>query len=376
MSLGFLFAGYQVAAAVEYSPDSAKTYRHNHAKLGNSTVVFERDIWDEDLEAEVQNELLRQGVTQLDVLTAGLPCETFSVAQRRRRSLNDQRTHLFRRVLQFVARLRPKVVLIENVPALESFFDGVVYTEIRESFWDLGYGFTSDVLDASNYGVPQKRRRLFMLAIAGRGRELPMPSLQEIPRVANPVSISEAIVDLPPLPPLSDVLESSVYTHSPEANPYVYKMRVNLAEAVNLRPSEVVQNHRAQKHGQKIVERFSLIGAGQNLKDYLKLHGHWLGKEKPVGYTRHRRPPVHEPSYTVTAHAADELLHPTVDRIVTPREAARIQSFPDWYEFLGPRSGHHGNAKVQDWYEQIGDAVPPLLARALALRLKELLLEL
>lgn len=366
MSLGFRLAGYLPVVAVEYSPESARTYQVNHAKLGHNPKVFVEDITKRGLVGKVRAWLEEQRLPAPVVLTAGLPCETFSVAQRKR-DKTDPRFFLYKRVLTFVRTLQPRIVVVENVPQLRTSLDGAVFSDLSQKLKKDKYGVTHWILNAADYGVPQKRTRFFLVAIKG----IPDKEMPEMPPTkARRISIAEALRDLPHLPPESGQLEADTYVSEAEPGSYPWLMRFGLASEVGLSPSDRVLNHRAQRHRQTIIDRFARIRPREDLKDINANPNLPTEIKTRVPYTRHRRPVPDEPSYTVTAHVADELLHPFENRVVTPREAARLQSFPDWYEFFGPRSGHHGNVRTQDWYEQIGDAVPPLLARAIAEHLR------
>lgn len=384
LSLGFHLAGFVPMAVVEYSSQSLRTYERNLGHPGLRT--FCSDMRDPSIPAEIKRHLSDQGVETLDLLTAGLPCETFSVARRKKPTdAQDYRFTLYKDVLRYVEALQPRFVVIENVKQLKTARDGVIFSDLTQRLRELGYQTTDWVLRAVEYGVPQIRERLVILGVQA---PLALPKLPPIThchpdevetksaklgrRLCPWVSIQDALSDLP------DLGEFYVHNERPKETPQTTDYALPLDQATDYQKLmrvgllrghiyDRLENHHALRHSPEMVHRLSYIQPGQSLKDLMR-NPDVPAKLKPKkAYNiRCRRPFSNQPSYTVTAHCVDELLHYEVDRQITPREAARLQSFPDWFVITGPRCGHHGDAQIQDQYEQMGDAVPPLLAQAVA----------
>lgn len=401
MALGLRMAGFQPLMAFEYSRQSASTYRRHHR-----VEVDTRDL-SSIAAQEVKAKLMARHGRLPDLITASPPCETFSRAQTKDVS-RDQRNYLFRKVLEFTKVLNPPYVLVENVTGFRELNGGVYFNELVTRLEKLGYEVAERVLNAAEYGVPQDRERLFVLA---RRRDpqldpqrsplhLPVPThqalLHERPggvrfqmsltlepgltRVRRPaVTVRDALSDLPPL--LQPGRWEKDYSRArPPAKRYQKLMRSTLlARLLGSRwHGNRLYNHRAMFHRPETRRRYSYIPPGKGVADvYDQLPADC--RPSQAYKIRDRRPRADLPSHTVTAHCVIEILHYDYEggqhRAITPREAARLQSFPDWYRFVGRRTRRYGASQVQDPYEQIGDAVPPLLARAIGKRIRRYLLE-
>ena len=229
------------------------------------------------------------------------------------------------------------------------------------------------VLDATKYGVPQKRNRFFILAT--RFEEWWLSEPNQFRKVAN---VADALIGLPNVIPNSDE-EKTEYTgenseYSKLLQDDVFWKRQDLSQ-------KGILNHKAMRHRACTLKRFALLQPGDSLKS---LFDRYQGEEraklqeerilpKKLFIKRNMRLKGNEPSPTVTSHCLDEFVHPIHNRCLTVRECARLQSFPDSYNFVGgPYIVPHIDRTVQDKYEQIGDAVPPLLAYAWGLQIIEL----
>ena len=348
----------------------------------------------------------------VDVVSGGAPCESFSMAGTR--TVGDERDDLFDNIVRISRTVCTKAILFENVKGMFSKADtngnrGAIFQHICDTFErsDVtpSYRLASRdqntiLLKACDYGVPQMRERLFLVSIRsdlfeeGARFEYPAPSYG--PEREHPyVTVGDAISDLPTAPMNVDVTEYVPLEHFSNENQerYVHIMRGEQAQGVNsVVPSHLrdvfgdtgLSSHKGPGHTTKKRALLSIIPPNSSMKaEYERLANSGLLEELVPGYpqfrykdvfpstlygSRNRRLRAAEPSFTVTSHCLDELLHPTENRAITPREAARLQSFPDWYQFAGPYVQFHGD-KVQDRYEQIGDAIPPLLATAMARQL-------
>jgi DNA (cytosine-5)-methyltransferase 1 len=354
---GLKQAGFQVLFAIEVNHECCETYRWNHREV----VLIERDIHKVDEEDVLDMLKDTFDVETVDLLAGGPPCEGFSIAGLR--DPDDPRNRLFEEFMRFLKALRPKWFIIENVPGLISMERGKVLERVLKEIREAGYSVCYKILNAADYGVPQIRERVFIVG-TNTGCPITFPSPTHAPLHQGQVALGdslkpyvtvwEAISDLPPLEPGEEKNEYA----TPPQNDYQRLMREGAG-------SQGLRNHRAVRHREYMVERFKLIPQGGNMKDLPP-----IPKVRPrkIYAARCRRLRADAPSYTVTAHCLDELIHPFQHRAITPREAARLQSFPDRYVFFGPLAKFHSDPR-QDQYEQIGDAVPPLLARAIALEI-------
>jgi DNA (cytosine-5)-methyltransferase 1 len=328
---GFRSAGYEIVAAVEANPQAAATLELNHS----GTAVLAEDLRRVDSDA-----LLNLCGGSIDVVVGGPPCQGFSIQHGSRdpRHPSQELLHEFVRV---VADLAPVAFVIENVPGLLSFRRGFVIDQLVRSLNRLEvlgqrYRVSLEVLDAVGYGVPQQRRRIFICGILGQDYSWPFPSSERI-------TLNQAIGDLPEWTGAAD--EALTLPKSYPLTPY---------QAARRRRATLLYNHSAKRLQELRQERIALLEEGddrRSLPEHLQSGGR-------AGKYRRLRGSV--PSPTIVAHMAHDtsaFVHPRYNRMLTVREAARLQSFDDTYRFVGSQ---------YQQFKQVGNAVPPLLARALA----------
>lgn len=328
MSEGFRMAGFDVAFAIEYDKDIAASYKRNHS---------ETDVVADDI-CNVNVEMLHEKHPHIDVIIGGPPCQGFS-QKGKRLSLDDPRNFLFKQFVKFVEEFEPKYFVLENVPNIITTSNGYFKEQIVKSFEALGYQVTCGVLCAKDYGVPQDRRRAIFLGEKNK-LEIALPSPKNIK-----VSVKDAIYDLPFIESGEGVEERN-YDKSPVSS--YQKMLRN--GAVKL------YNHVATKHSKSALERLRMIPKGKGKEVLPKelltksiYSGTWCRLLEdgiaPTITTRFDTP------------SSGRFTHPILDRCLTIREAARIQSFPDTFRFYGSRTCQ---------MKQVGNAVPPLLAKSIA----------
>ena len=360
---GLHAAGFETIVAIEYIRSCCETYHKNHPQVH----IINDDIRNVKYENLVPF-LPKDGV---DLVTSGMPCETFSTAGNKSRSFYDDRQFLFREGIRIAQLTNAKMILFENVPGIttktvskekETLIIDVLIKELEEA----GYKNHKDfVLDSADYGVPQRRKRYFILA-SKEDVDLAAPP---IPNECASVSVKEAFIDLP------NVIANS----GKEKKKYLKRISTYAKLMRNddfwkrTSNGEEITYHMPMRHRSATLERFSLLKQGESLKD---LFERYQGDErlemqkrrvlpKKMFIKRNYRLNENEPSPTVTSHCLDEFVHPKYDRALTVRECARLQSFPDSYDFIGgPYLVPHLDRTIQDKYEQIGDAVPPLVAYA------------
>ena len=360
---GLHAAGFQTLVAIEYIKSCCETYSANHPEV----QVIHSDI------REVNGDQIKPFIPKegVDLVTSGMPCETFSTAGNTSRSFYDDRQFLFREGIRIAQIANAKMILFENVPAITSKrttknSNQLIVDVLKKELKDAGYGnYVEIVLDSTKFGVPQKRNRFFILACRYEDWWLQTPEPYQ-----KPIGVGDALAGLPNVIANSGI-EGKEYTD--DQSEYSKLMRDDAFwKRENLSKKEIT-NHLPMKHRDCTLKRFALLKQGDSLKT---LFDRYTGEEreklqaervlpKKLFIKRNYRLKLNEPSPTVTSHCLDEFVHPIYDRALTVRECARLQSFPDSYDFVGgPYIVPHIDRTVQDKYEQIGDAVPPLLAFA------------
>ncbi len=328
MSFGFESAGYNIIAGIDSWNDALSTFEKNHSNAKSIKA---------DLFTVNPNSILLDIDRDIDVIIGGPPCQGFSLAGKR--MIDDPRNRLYKSFVGFVQELKPKAFVMENVPNIISMDNGKIKNEIIEDFTQLGYKVKVKVLNASDFGVPQNRKRAFFVGIPFETEfefEFPTPQSERL-------TTKDAISDLPQ----GSILDGGHYYESPKCD-YQKIMREN---------SVGVFNHQITIHKEKTVEIIALVPDGCNYKS-LPQHLHNTRKVN-IAWTRMDS---RKPCFTIdTGH--NHHFHYEYNRVPTARESARIQSFPDKFVFLGNKGSQ---------LKQIGNAVPPLLAKTIALSLKSI----
>jgi len=346
LSYGFAMAGFRVVGGLDNWRPAVETFARNHPDAS----VKLADI------TQVSNDKLLEWFGGVEVVVGGPPCQGFSTAGKR--ALEDPRNRLVKEFLRAVAVLRPVVFLMENVPGFTSFNKGRLAAELVEEFEKLGYKLTYGILDAVNYGIPQRRKRFFLFGSLDKKPSLPSPTHADSKgnllslTLKPPLTFWDAVSDLPLIGPGEKATEYA----TPPQNDYQRLMRRNNPSKLTL--------HEAPNHRPRMTELIKFIPPGKSVFDVIdKVPPHL----RPTsGYPNsYKRIVLDEPSPTITRNfttpSSANCIHPLVDRALTLREGARLQSFPDDYEFVG---------SFTDKRLLIGNAVPPLLSFSIA---KELL---
>ncbi len=332
LSLGAEMAGIKISHAVELNAHAAKTFLRNH----HGAKVHQGDI------QEIKAEDLQDQDRPIFVIMGGPPCQGFSMSNTRTRNMENPKNFLFLEFVRLVQELRPEWFVLENVWGLTNIDDGKTKELIENCFHAIeGYNnISSAVLWASDYGVPQNRNRFFM--VGNRlGIDFKFPKAHK-----DKITVEEAISDLPSLVN-GQILEVSEYTKTlEEASPYAQLMRKGSDKAL--------QNY-VSRNNDLVIERYKYIGQGQNwraIPDFLMQNYADKGRCHSGIYKRLR---ADQPSVVISNYRKSMLIHPYEDRGISVREAARLQSFPDTFIFEGP---------LMHIQQQIGNAVPPLLSKA------------
>lgn len=330
LSLGFEKAGYNVLLGIDVWKDALKTFQFNHHN--SHTLCADMSTLTGE---EVKSHL---GTENVDVIIGGPPCQGFSVAGKR--VVDDERNRLYKGFVRMVEYFRPRAFVMENVPNILSIGNGVVRESIIKDFSELGYNVNVQVVLASDYGVPQNRRRAVFVGLLNPTETFDF----NIPTVAHKVTTEEALSDL-----TENSIEDGLGYPTAPSSAYQILMR---------KDSKEVWNHDITIHNEQTKNIIAMVPDGGNYKDLpeelqetRKVHIAWtrLNSKKP--------------SITIdTGHRHH--FHYKWNRVPTVRESARIQSFPDDFIFLCSKTSQ---------YKQVGNAVPPIMAQAIAEKLKSYL---
>lgn len=366
---GMKAAGVRTVGAIEKVSSCVVTYRANHSEV---------PVLNKDIRRVTRSDLHAIGAKQVDIVTAGMPCETFSTAGSSSRSFYDDRQTLYREAIRIADLVKAKLVLLENVPAIttkrvQKNSQRLVVDDIFDALSRAGFKYYIDtILNSVDFGVPQNRERFFILASRAKMELRPPISTRN-----GRASVGEAFAGLPPAK-ANDGNHRGNYL-GPETR-YTHLLKDTQFWRAEGWRGELTY-HTPPNHREGTLKRFSLIRPGEGLRDlFLKLgprRVRALQEQRILPrkwfIQRNRRLRAEEPSVTVTSHCLDELLHPKENRALTVREVARLQSFPDWYDFKGGPLICPHIYETQDKYEQIGDAVPPLVAYHWGLVIREIL---
>ena len=365
---GFREAGYRCLYANDCMPEAIETFLLNHPEAWAEA----EDV--EEVDPVHVRERLGLAKGELDVLVGGPPCQGFSI-NAPERFMSDKRNKLFKDYVRFLDEFKPKAFLFENVPGLLSLGDGKVFRQIVREFEENGYHVTPKILFAAHYGVPQERWRLIIIGSRSAAITPPKPThyatgranfrsggtmtlqLNETDRsqLLPAVTVGEAIGDLPRLV-MGEGAETVGYTN--EAHSAYARMMRN--------PEGVTFNHFGAKLAKQNIERMKYVKPGGSWRD---IPHHLLPKgmqrarksDHTKRYGRLRNDGLAGTVMTKCDPHWGTVFLPDQERSLTVREAARFQSFPDAYRFVGPRVSQ---------YEQVGNAVPVLLAKAIALQIR------
>lgn len=329
LSLGFEMAGFTVVLANEYDESIAKAYVQNRPH----TRMIVNDITKLPIDSTFSPYR-----NKVDLIVGGPPCQGFS-QKGKRKTIHDERNFLFKYYYEVVSLVKPTYFVMENVPNLLTAENGYFKKEITELFKGLGYTISSDVLNAADFGVPQNRKRAVIIGKLGsEAIELPVP-------IEERVTIWDAISDLAYLNS-GEGEEKQSYKYEPQSQ-YQRKLREN---------SDYLYNHVATKHSDLALERLKLIPPNMGKEVLPPEH-----RTKSIYSGTWSRMLKDDVSVTITTRfdtpSSGRFTHPFLDRAITVREAARIQSFPDSFVFYGNKGSQ---------MKQVGNAVPPLLAKAIA----------
>ena len=337
LSLGAEMAGIRVKCAIEKDESASMTFKRNHP---------EAQVLSGDIRTISSEEVIKITKSPF-IIMGGPPCQGFSLSNTRTRNMDNPNNLLFSEFVRLVREINPKWFLFENVRGITNMLGGEVVKHIQSCFEDLGYVVESKVLKASEYGVPQNRERFFL--VGNRlGFKFEFPE-----KLDYEISVWDASSDLPDLENGQKIEDGAYKCALLDATPYQQLMRQN-----SDRPT---QNY-VSRNNELVIKRYSHIKQGENWEN--------IPDELMTNYANkfrchsgiYRRLRANEPSVVISNYRKSMLKHPFQNRGLSVREAARIQSFPDDFVFCGP---------ISHIQQQIGYAVPPLLAKAVFQRIIE-----
>jgi len=329
LSCGFEQAGFEVSLAIDMWEDAIKTFNYNH-KL---PVAKCEDIHN------LTNNWLKDFNQKNNIIgiIGGPPCQGFSTVGKR--DINDPRNQLYMEYCRIVKNIQPKFFVLENVKGLLTLNNGAFKEDIQERFSKLGYIVNFQIVNAKDYGVPQNRLRVFFVGIKDKKFIFPKSN-------GETLTCSDALSDMPVLNIQNGQKEFMPYSSQPK-NEYQKLMRIH---------SHGFYNNQITTHTKQTIDIIKLIKDGGSIKNLPPEY--WNIRKYNKAFERMSSV---RPSNTVdTGHR--NYFHYSENRIPTARENARLQSFPDRFHFLGTKGSQ---------YKQIGNAVPPLLAYAIAKSIKE-----
>lgn len=305
LSCGLTMAGYTPIASVEIMPEAVDTYKYNFV----DQKKFDENVETRDIRLETVKNQLYSSVNgkHIDLIVGGFPCQGFSMAGHR--VVADERNSLYKEMLEIVKKLQPDFVVMENVEGLRSMLNGKVEAKIISDYKEAGYDINVTILNSADYGVPQMRRRVIF------------------------IGNRHGLKNFHPKP----LLSPDLYTTLGEG----IKRFMNM-------PENKLINHTFTRHSQDMMQKI------QNVPEGMSLYGNYSDAWK--------KSPWDKPSCTVKENHGGVNLHPKLPRVLTPRELAALQSFPDDFIFKGSKK----------WQlVQIGNAVPPLLGKAIGLAVEK-----
>jgi DNA (cytosine-5)-methyltransferase 1 len=368
MSLGLTQAGFEVVAAVEIDKIASLTYKSN---FGGSHHICD----------DVANlpDSFYEKFKGVDLVVGGPPCQGFSICASNRRQENDERNRHPLVFIDAVKRLKPKGFIIENVPQIKTYKlkdKKLLIDQIIEELSSENYSVEVLELNASNFGVPQNRSRVFIVG-STKNKSI-HEELKKFEHQGVPLTVLDAINDLPAVVP-NKTTDETVLTYKQDTeNHYQSSLRDIVAP---------IKNHVPMRHTKRLIERFSSIPIGKNGASVWDEHPAKKrnakdGESGTKFEQNHRRMDPNKPSPTITAYCYSTFLHPNQHRNLTVREFARIQSFPDSFIFYGPRTSLSKKLLIKKGLEdqiglnqvnQVGNAVPPRMAKIIGTAIQEII---
>ena len=384
-TLGMMRAGFKCLAAVDINRHAIETLRSNLQSISPTGIPPVGFALQADLNELTPSKLAAViATTNVDVIVGGPPCQGFSTARQRdgsnhgiERLKEDPRRHLFRRFLEHVEFFQPKVFVIENVLGIRTAAGGRYFTAVQHESRMLGrekglpgYVVHGQIENADDLGVPQKRRRQLIIGVRADTPGYFPSTLKPTRRATLGATLGDAICDLPPLQPGEKTTEYDLRRRDREflGGTRDRLRRRYLRCVAEVRRAKSLSNHIARPHSERDLDDFRLLSEGESSATAMRRGVQFkFPYDKENFKDRYTRQHRNRPCSTIVAHLSKDglmFIHPVQDRSLTPREAARVQSFPDWFVFPDARTPA---------FIMIGNAVPPLVAEAVGLSIRRFL---
>lgn len=356
LSLGFAQEGYMIALANDIESCCIDTYMHNHPEIPSRHIVHG------DINDVMGNLTALARFSAIDVLAGGPPCQGFSMANRQR-LLDDPRNHLYKSYIEALKLIGPRFFVMENVKGMLS-----AAPQAIADFKQAGYTVSAKVLNAKEYGIPQNRVRLIFIGNrVGRDNDAVFARIEQIGREMPPRVLADALYGLKPLK--ASRIKTATGAESDETGRTIDRatgLTNGYIQTINQgRSMRIVLNHKARYNNDRDIEIFSRLNPGDRSDDPKIADIMPYARRNGIFKDKYFKLEPNKVCKTITAHMkfdCNMYIHPAQARGLTPREAARIQSYPDDYFFRGAYT---------KTYMQIGNSVPPMLGRIIAKAIKE-----
>ncbi|MDP3993443.1 MAG: DNA cytosine methyltransferase [bacterium] len=364
LSIGFESQGFIPLYANDIDKHSIETFQKNYLHISPDRIVCG------DIEDFIKDKSKELASIKCDLVVGGPPCQGFSMANRQR-LIDDPRNKLYKKFMEAISIIKPKMFLMENVKGMNKVADQVVYDSLK-----IGYQTQYRVLNAKFFGIPQNRERIFYIGCRSDKFKNPYDIIERIfaqilkHQETKEVPIKDALWGLRKLQPKSEKNDTSIESRDhgftkdelfPKEKPPEYILKINGGKI-----PEFIFNHKTRYNNKRDIEIYRLLPQGGKSDHPVISHIMPYTKRNGIFKDKFYKLLPNEPSKTITSHMKFDChmyIHPYETRGLTPREAARIQSFPDNYIFYGP---------FTQWYNQIGNSVPPILAGIIAKNVKRI----
>ena len=359
LSLGFTQNGFITSLANDIEPCCVDTYAHNHPDTPRENIILG------DINNVIENISKLQRFSKVDVVVGGPPCQGFSMANRQR-LIDDPRNKLYKSYVKVVSIVKPKFFVMENVKGMKS-----VSSQVIEDFTKIGYSVSCRILNAKDYGVPQNRERLIFIGNrVGINNDLLFEEIESISATIPNYTLADALYGLRPLK--ASRKRNSTEIDSETSGRKIEKAQTihstNYLDLINQNKNSLITfNHKSRFNNDRDIEIYGRLNQGDRSDDPKIADIMPYGRRNDIFKDKYFKLEEDKVCKTITAHMkfdCNMYIHPTQARGLTPREAARVQSYPDDYFFRGAYT---------KTYMQIGNSVPPLLGRAIAFVVKKYL---
>ena len=374
-TLGMIRSGFHCLAAIDANQAAIETLQRNLRNRRSHPCAVDHVMRGDLTKFKPKDLATLLGLTTVDVIVGGPPCQGFSTARQVDganhgvRIKRDARRYLYRQFLDFVDYFQPQVFVIENVLGLRSAAGGAYFTRVQNEARFLGrsgsragYRVHAQVEDAYELGVPQKRRRQLIVGVRSDLNGYFIPELRPPARAIRRPNLGLTIGDLPVLKAGrgNDECDYDLRRRAKHIAKYGATVRKYLSKVLEVAEADKLTNHVARPHSARDLRDFARLREGEHAATAMRKRGvrFEFPYDKSVFKDRYTRQSRANPCSTIVAHLAKDglmFVHPTQNRSLTPREAARIQTFPDWFRFPVSRTSA---------YRLIGNAVPPLVGEA------------